>query len=263
MIILLIFIYFIIFLQCVCNCTINIESTNIPDEFISRFNTTDTFIKDFSENSHSYIVNQIRNSTVQCGLINPIYCKDNVCVCISDCDIKPFIELPDKNGHFHRYILVPYASYFANFTYESENNNETIHVSVDCKGDNQCFSNKCVNNACTYNANSDVQRCDVIYTEATIFSHSEKYINCGRMLGESCTKDTDCSSNICFRDGKCLENTYRPSDNQFMIEVQKFCLKAGIIILLLIIICCCCCFVRSHKKNSINNVKEKIQLHHK
>jgi len=128
--ILLLSIYFILFLQCSYTYTISIESTDIPDDLISRFNTnTISYIK--YEPPQNFT---LQNYEKHCELNSPYYCKDNVCVCINRGMIKPFIELPDQNGHIHRYILVPYASYYGDFTYES-NNNETISVSVACKND--------------------------------------------------------------------------------------------------------------------------------
>jgi len=87
--------------------------------------------------------------------------KNNVCTCIRENKIKPFIELPDPNGNIYRYILVPYADISKNFNYEYKN--KTIYISLECKNNFQCFSNKCVNNTCTYNTDSDVSRCDNIY----------------------------------------------------------------------------------------------------
>lgn len=49
--------------------------------------------------------------------------------------------------------------------YVESNKNKTMHVSTDYKTDNQCFSNKCTNNISTYNPESNVERCNVLYTK--------------------------------------------------------------------------------------------------
>ncbi|ORX35518.1 hypothetical protein BCR36DRAFT_263374, partial [Piromyces finnis] len=86
-----------------------------------------------------------------------------------------------------------------------------IDVSTDCKTDTQCFSNKCFNNTCTYNVNANVESCDTIYTETTLFSESNSDIYCGLMVGESCTKDIDCSFKACYN-GTCHKIQYIPTD---------------------------------------------------
>jgi len=90
-----------------------------------------------------------------------LFCKNNVCACMRENVIKPFIELPDLNGNINRNILVPYSLINKSFNYEYKN--KTIYISLECKNDFQCFSNKCVNNICTNNTDSDVYRCDSIF----------------------------------------------------------------------------------------------------
>jgi len=167
-------IYFILFIQYVYNRTISIESKDIPDELIDRFDINTSGIK-----------KGLHQPNIGCDFSHTIFCKDNVCVNVSIASIKPFIELPDKNGYIHRYILIPYALGYDSFInqYIESNRNETISVSTDCKLDSQCFSNKCLNNTCTYNVEANVERCDLLYTHHTIHSPSEVYTNCGRMLG--------------------------------------------------------------------------------
>jgi len=92
------------------------------------------------------------------------------------------------------------------------NNNKTISVSTDCKTDTKCFSNRCFNNVCIYNENANVENCDTLYTKPPLFSEKERYKYCGRMLGESCTKDIDCSSKYC-KDNTCHKNYYEPSNS--------------------------------------------------
>ncbi|ORX65994.1 hypothetical protein BCR32DRAFT_272679 [Anaeromyces robustus] len=234
-----------------CDSLISIESTDIPDTLISRFNTTTSTIKENKPNDE-----------ICCGFNIAIFCKDNVCVPVSIGYVKPFIELPDRNGHIHRYILTPYASDYNHFYY---NKNETFNVSVDCKTDDQCFSDNCVNNMCTYNANSDVERCDIVYTRPTIFSSTKEYVNCGRMIGEFCTKDSDCSTNNCSEsDRECLDIGYIPSDtNELTVLSQEFYVVAGFIAIFIGIICCYCCFEKCleyHKKNKINNANGKTLI---
>jgi len=231
-------IYFILFIQYVYNRTISIESNEIPDELIDRFNTTTSFIKN-------------ENSKIKVSPDSAVFCKDNVCTIQSDLhQIKPFIELPDKNGYIHKYILIPYANgynvHISSFI--RSNSNETIHISTDCKTDTQCYSNKCFNNTCTYNVEANVERCNLLYTHPTLFSTVKEYMKCGRMIGESCTKNSDCSSNIC--DGNCYYNSYKPSESDsFMLGLPNFCLKVGFSILLIIILFCSgYCFRKWYEK---------------
>ncbi|OUM57699.1 hypothetical protein PIROE2DRAFT_17225 [Piromyces sp. E2] len=111
--------------------------------------------------------------------------------------------IKNKPPKFYRYILTTYATGYENIIsqyIDSHNNSETIHVSTDCKIDTQCFSNKCINNSCTYNAEANV---------------IQEYMNCGRMIGESCSKDTDCS---------CFNNHYEPSEIDALdLGLQKLC----------------------------------------
>ena len=242
--ILLLSIYFILFLQYGYTRTISIESTDIPDELISRFDNTTSWGKGDK-------ISRIKKGCIPDSLT---YCKDNVCVCVDSAYIKPFIELPDKNGYIHRYILIPYAFGYKDVisSYIESKDNKTIHVSTDCKTDTQCFSNKCFNNTCTYNENANVVRCDPVYeVQKTLLSESYTLnVYCGRMLGEYCTKNTDCSYKSCG-DNRCQVNNYVPYVNGLDLAFRRLYFLAGIIITL-IIICCCCCYVKSHKKNNIN-----------
>ncbi|OUM59713.1 hypothetical protein PIROE2DRAFT_14684 [Piromyces sp. E2] len=187
-------IYFLLF-QYSYTHTISIESNDIPDELINRFNTT----------------------TVNTGCTENrlYYCKDDVCACLDKDLTKPFIELPDKNGYIHRYILIPYVydyEYIKAY-YTKSNNNTNINLSTNCKTDTQCFSNKCIDNTCEYNAEANIKRCDTICKRPTVFTPSSPcYIYCGRMLGEDCTKDEDCSFKYCYK-GRCSEDNYRPSEH--------------------------------------------------
>jgi len=251
MIILVIYIYLIIFLKYSYTRTISIESTDIPDELISRFDTTTSTIKNDT------------NSIIGCGNDFSVYCKDNVCVCVNSSYITPFIELPDKNGYIHRYILIPYGYSYDEVisSYINSNNNKTIHVSTDCKTDNQCFSNKCFNSTCTYNINANVERCDMLYTKPTLSSPSNSYINCGRMIGESCTKATDCSFKNCNIRGECSSGHYEPSEtNVVTLGIQKLYLGGiALVFILIIIIWLCCCYylIKRHKNNNINAENKK------
>jgi len=252
--ILLINIWVILYIQYGYTGTISIESVDIPDELIYHFNTTS-----------SYIRNKPQNSTVQdyeilCEINRPHYCKDDVCVCMNDTSIKPFIELPDKNGYIHRYILTTYATSYEIIIskYINSHNNET--VSIDCKIDTQCFSNKCIDNRCTYNADANVERCDFIYTRPTTFTPKQEYLNCGRMIGESCSKDADCSFKDC-ENGRCYINHYEPSEiDALWLGLQEMGFYGTIFIIILIVIICYCCFVKRHKKMNNNNNIEKKSL---
>jgi len=122
---------------------------------------------------------------------------------------------------------------------------------LNVKTDEQCFSNKCVENTCRYNAESDMEYCNDVYTKPTIFSQSKKKkkkkkkkkdLYCGRMVGEYCAKNSDCSYKNCTG-GRCSDIHYEPSDvDVITVGLQKLYLEAGIFIILTIIICCCCCF---------------------
>ncbi|ORX80872.1 hypothetical protein BCR32DRAFT_280171 [Anaeromyces robustus] len=206
---------------------ISIESNDIPNELIHHFNTSTSYVKYKPQNF------TIQNSGIQCDIDAPEFCKDNVCVCMKESMIKPFIELPDQNGHIHKYILVPYSSYFESFIYEY-NNNETIYVSLECKNDAQCFSNKCFNNTCTYNKNSDVIRCDRIYTKSNFFSRNKDtdgHIHCGRMLNEYCTDDIECSFNNCSNN-RCSSIHYIPSEfDSVVIDYQDIFGEMGHILI--------------------------------
>ena len=162
--------------------TISIKSIDIPDELIYHLDINTRVIKDDSQ-----------KFTGTCSLGHSYLCKDNVCVCIEEIYNKPFIEFPDKDNYIHKYILIPFAPFYKNVIsqYIKSNKNETIHVSTDCKTDTQCFSNKCINNTCTFNIEANIERCDVLYTHPTVSSRSEEYVNCGRMLGESCNRNDD------------------------------------------------------------------------
>ena len=74
-----------------------------------------------------------KKNTGSCALGYSYLCKDNVCVYIEEYYNKPFIEFPDKNDYFHRYILIPYVPFYKNIIsqYIKSNNNETIPT--DCK----------------------------------------------------------------------------------------------------------------------------------
>jgi len=99
--------------------TININSDEIPDELIYHFNISNSFIKENSEVPERC-----------CDFDFTMFCKDNVCVHLEEKIIKPFIELPDKNGYVHRYILEPYAHSYGNFIleYNESNNNDTMFL---------------------------------------------------------------------------------------------------------------------------------------
>ncbi|ORX50355.1 hypothetical protein BCR36DRAFT_412379 [Piromyces finnis] len=203
------YIFCILFFQNGYTRIISIESNDIPDELIYHFDET----------------NSIVNSKKDCGYNKPLYCKDDVCVCINDGDIKPFIELPDKNGYIHKYILIPYTSGHRNIISEfiESNNNINIHVSTNCTTDSQCFLNKCIENTCEHNIKANVERCDIVYTKPSIFSHGKEYLNCGRMLGEICLKDSDCSFNSC-KGITCSDIRYIPSDTDVIdLGIQKLC----------------------------------------
>jgi len=173
-----------------------------------------------------------------------------MCVCVDLYYNKPFIELPDRNGYNHKYILNPYAYGYKNVIskYIKSINNETIYVSTNWKIDTQCFSNKCFNNICTYNIETNIKHYDIIYTKSTIFSFSEEEFYCGWKVGEYYTKDSNCSYKNCENEN-CSDIHYEPSDSD---ELTLGFIKFGLIIALLIIsivisCCCCCCFCECYK----------------
>ncbi|OUM57343.1 hypothetical protein PIROE2DRAFT_17711 [Piromyces sp. E2] len=145
----------------ICYCythTISIESTDIPDELISRFNTnTISYVK--YEPPQNFT---LHNYEEHCELDSPYYCKDNV-------------------------IISKYEYY----------NNET-HISVACKNNIQCFSNKCVNNTCISNIEANIERCDTLYTEKTIekYLHCGRMLNEYCTENVECSFN-NCSNNRC------------------------------------------------------------------
>ncbi|OUM62008.1 hypothetical protein PIROE2DRAFT_11828 [Piromyces sp. E2] len=87
-----------------------------------------------------------------------------------------------------------------------------INVSTNCKTDTQCFSNKCIDNTCKRNVEANIKRCDFICKRPNVFTPNPHcYTNCGRMIGDDCTKDEDCSFKFCYH-GSCFEDNYRPSE---------------------------------------------------
>jgi len=257
-----IYIYFVLIIQYGYNRTINIESNDIPDEFIYRFEVNNSYIKGKSQN---YTIQEYmkQNSTMQdyrakCNIDDPDFCKGDVCVCMYESVIKPFIELPDQNNHIRKYILVPYANYYKDFMYEY-NNNETVYISLKCSNDYQCFSNKCVDNICTYNENSDATRCDRIYTRYNMFSRKKDiggHIHCGRMLHEYCTEDEECSFNSC-KNNRCSDIHYVPTElDSVVIDFQDIFIMIGFIIVIIIFLCCCCYYgIKCYKNRNENFTK--------
>ncbi|OUM56394.1 hypothetical protein PIROE2DRAFT_19011, partial [Piromyces sp. E2] len=170
-----------------------IESNDIPDELIYHFNTTNSIIKNDSQNIISF-TRFTENPTIICNTDNP---------------------------HYFSYAY-GYKSIISNYEYY---NNDT-HVSVACKNNIQCFSNKCVNNTCTSNIEANIERCDTLYTEKTI----EKYLHCGHMLHEYCTENIECSFNNCSYN-KCSDIHYIPSESDtVVIDFQDICLMIGFIL---------------------------------
>ncbi|ORX41607.1 hypothetical protein BCR36DRAFT_310523 [Piromyces finnis] len=214
--------------------TISVESDDIPAELIYQYK-----LKRGSFDSLEYT--------------NTRLCKDDDCIYLQPNDNKPFIEIKYKNGYLHRYILIPYINYYettiTNFI--ESNKNETIHVSTDCKTDNQCFSNKCINNRCVKNLEVNIEYCDTVYLGLSCFIFSHIYYNkCGRMSGESCINNSDCSFDKCYK-GTCVENINKPSDSEGLGPAFE---KLGIIaalISILVIDCCCCCYVKNNKRRYI------------
>jgi len=88
-----------------------------------------------------------------------------------------------------------------------------------------------------------------LYTHPIASSPSKEYVNCGGMLGESCTRDDDCSFKSCG--GVCNDNHFVPSDTDVVtVGLQQLHFEATLIIIILILIiccwCCCYCFVKRH-----------------
>ncbi|KAL6593398.1 hypothetical protein U3516DRAFT_917247 [Neocallimastix sp. 'constans'] len=186
----------------------NVESEDIHEELIYRYNTLKTFNK--TDNREGI-------------------CKNDVC--FKSMLEKPFIELPDTNGTLHIYIVEPYES--------SYDVSPKLLFSTKCKSNEQCFSDKCVNNTCIRNLQSKISRCDTLYTRPHLFISQKKSIHCGRMLGDPCDKNDECSSNYCEKN-YCYENPYRPSDTDTMnLNMEYLGLIGGIVIFALITACFC------------------------
>jgi len=182
------------------------------------------------------------------------FVKDDICLCIYGYYQKPFIELSDNKGIIHRYILIPYVYGYENIILEYTENNKNVSVSTDCKTNSQCFSNKCVNNLCDFNINSNVKRCDIVYEKPSLNSSGKEYIKCGRMVGEYCTNNSDCSFNNCVNK-KCSDIHDKPSEWDYTtVRFQLLIIKILIFIILAIFICCyCCCVVKQYKTYIIDD----------
>jgi len=208
---------------------INIESTEIPDELIYHFdinNTYDNTIMNNDISGHHCVIQEVE------------YCKGKICACLYGDDIKPFIDFPDNKGYVHRYILVPYANGYKNIISDYIGNNNDISVSTDCRTNSQFFSNNCNNNTCTYNSESDVERCDILYTKPSVNTDSKRYNYCGRMIGELCTNDLECSFKNCDSH-ICSNNYYEPSESDaFAVAFEKFIFIVIIFIVIMIVLCC-------------------------
>ncbi|KAL6600835.1 hypothetical protein U3516DRAFT_84354, partial [Neocallimastix sp. 'constans'] len=188
----------------------NVESEDIPEKLIYHYNTLKTFEK--TDNRKGI-------------------CKYDVCFNLML--KKPFIELPDTNGTLHIYIVEPYQAHY-------NVNKEMLPFSTKCKSNEQCFSDKCVNNTCIRNLQANILRCDTLYTHPHLFISQKSFIHCGRMLGDSCDKNDECSSNYC-EEPYCYENPYQPSDTDTMnLNMEYLGLIGGIVIFALITACFCC-----------------------
>jgi len=76
-------------------------------------------------------------------------------------------------------------------------------------------------------------------------------INSDRMIGESCTKYSNCSYEFCYK-RKCISENYVTSDiDEMTNEIVKACVVVTLIIILLIIICCYYCYSVKHNKYHI------------
>ncbi|ORX51834.1 hypothetical protein BCR36DRAFT_254909, partial [Piromyces finnis] len=133
------------------------------------------------------------------------YCKNDLCTVYEPYQGKYFVEFDNDNGTIYRYILGYYGDFYnkSNLNYIETINNETVHVYIGCKTDNQCFSNKCVNNICEFNDEANIERCDTLYIKSNFFSQRPKhYTHCGRFPYFSCTKNEECSFNT-YNGGEC------------------------------------------------------------
>ncbi|KAL6595870.1 hypothetical protein U3516DRAFT_817613 [Neocallimastix sp. 'constans'] len=145
-------------------------------------------------------------------------CKNDVCFNLRL--EKPFIEFPDTNGTLHSYIVEPYAT--------SYDVNDDLLFSTKCKSNEQCFSDKCVNNTCIRNLQTNILRCDTLYNRPHLFISQKSSIHCGRMLGNPCDKNDECSSNYCEKN-YCYENPYQLSDTDTMnLNMEYLGLIGGI-----------------------------------
>ncbi|ORX40405.1 hypothetical protein BCR36DRAFT_339126 [Piromyces finnis] len=236
------YLYFMVFCQYGYTRTISVESDDIPAELIYRGEAfSRTIIKDFDFNNYNSPDDDDEYTYV---------CKDDDCIYIQPNSSKPFIEIEDKNGYLHRYIFTSYIDDYevtiAN--YIESNINKTIHVSTDCKTDSQCFSNKCINNRCIKNLEVNIEHCVSLYIRPSAFYSSYiGYTKCGRMPGEPCIKNSDCSSNKCYR-GTCITNNYTPSDSDGIGEAFSKLGFIAALISILVIDCCYCCYVKHNER---------------
>jgi len=97
-------------------------------------------------------------------------------------------------------------------------------------------------------ADSDVERCDVMYTENIVFMSNKEFVHCGKMLGDSCTSNEECSYKNCFHE-VCIEHHYIPSDGRGLTYTfVRLGLLAGGFVILTIIICYYCFCTRCNTK---------------
>ncbi|ORY20606.1 hypothetical protein LY90DRAFT_516627 [Neocallimastix californiae] len=191
----------------------------------------------------------------QCELYNYKLCKNDVCV--TDPYNNPkhpvFIELPDINGTFHRYIYYPFDTYdpVSDYDLNKDNNVNDDYVSTKCETNSQCFSDYCNNNECSYISTTTIEVCRIIHKNPRLFTPEKSRYHCGRTFNASCNKNDECAFDLCSN-GRCVINTEEyTEDYSFHLTLQKriFALIIMIIIIAILIICCC-------------RLKNKMKIHY-
>lgn len=182
----------------------NIESNDIPYEYIHHLNTTTNRI----DNCDDYRLNICKNSN-----------------CFDACWItRPFIEMPtntsDTIPSIHRYILTPYADVYNSTIYNT--------VSLSCTKDSQCFSDRCVNNECVPNEKNNIRVCE--------------YDKCGKFNRDQCYVDNECFSGYCNE--KCTDpEDVEPRINPYRDEYILAGIL-GFLIFLAVVCGCICCWTQ-------------------
>ncbi|ORX41832.1 hypothetical protein BCR36DRAFT_587695 [Piromyces finnis] len=128
------------------------------------------------------------------------YCKNDTCVSYDDYYHVYFVDIPDENNNFKRYIV-------DTCTVDDIKNGRCYHE--ECTSDSQCLSNKCIDKHCAFNEETPIDHCEYI----------DSYMHCGKPHDDTCKTNDECSSKICNKYGIC-DIQKKGSDSDY-IEALK------------------------------------------